>query len=97
MIIEIINVGSTLFLKKLLIFVIYDIETIWLNNSKNHVYICHVRFLPKYHSYRNMKHQFDETRETTDAPKHFNGELQPGQGSPAAHGNGKKKSKALGK
>ena len=41
-----------------------DMETIWLNNSRKWVYVRHRRFLPKSHAYRNMKRQFDGTRET---------------------------------
>ena len=73
-----------------------DTETIWLNNSKKRVYVHHRRFLPKSHAYRNMKHQFDGTREIGDALRHFNGEHVYNQVKdlPAAHG---KKGKTLGK
>jgi hypothetical protein len=50
-----------------------DIEIIWLNNSKKQVYMRHRRFLPKSHAYRNMKCQFDGTREIGDASRNFNG------------------------
>jgi hypothetical protein len=51
-----------------------DTETVWLNNSKKRVYVRHQRFLRMSHPYREMKHQFDGTRETGSAPRHFNGE-----------------------
>jgi hypothetical protein len=51
-----------------------DTESVWLNNSKKRGYVRHRRFLPKSHQYREMKHQFDGTRETGSAPRHFSGE-----------------------
>ena len=73
-----------------------DAKTIWLNNSKKRVYERHRHFLPKFHAYQNMKHQFDGTRETGDALRHFNGEHVYNQVKDllAAHG---KKGKTLGK
>jgi hypothetical protein len=51
-----------------------DTESVWLNNSRKRVYVRHQRFLPHSHAYREMKHQFDGTRETGSAPRHFNGQ-----------------------
>jgi hypothetical protein len=51
-----------------------DTESVWLNNSRKRVYVRHRRFLPHSHAYREMKHQFDGTRETGSAPRHFNGQ-----------------------
>jgi len=48
-----------------------DTETLWLNNSKKQVYVRHRRFLPDSHAYRQMKHQFDGTRELAKALRHF--------------------------
>ena len=48
-----------------------DTETLWLNNSKKQVYVHHQRFLPDSHAYRQMKHQFDGTRELAKALRHF--------------------------
>ena len=51
-----------------------DTETLWLNNSKKQVYLRHRRFLLTSHAYRKMKEQFDGTKETASAPRHFSGE-----------------------
>jgi hypothetical protein len=49
-------------------------KTVWLNNSKKKVYVRHRHFLPKSHPYREMKHQFDGTRETGSTARHLSGQ-----------------------
>ena len=73
-----------------------DTETLWLNNSKKQVYLRHRRFFPQSHAYRGMKHQFDGTRETTSAPRHFNGKYVYSQVKNLGDAQGKK-STTLGK
>jgi hypothetical protein len=46
-----------------------DTETVRLKNSKKMVYLRHRHFLPKEHSYREIKRQFNGTTETADAPR----------------------------
>ena len=50
-----------------------DTGSLWLNNPKKQVYLRHRCFLPQSHAYRKMKQQFDGTKETSLAPRHFNG------------------------
>ena len=68
-----------------------DTETLWLNNSKKQVYICHRRFLPDSHAYRQMKHQFDGTRELAKALRHFSAAYVYSQVKDLPNAHGKKK------
>ena len=74
-----------------------DTETIWLNNSKKQVHVRHRRFLPKSHAYRNMKRQFDGTREMENAPRNFDGEHEYDQVKDLPVAHGKKGKTTLGK
>ena len=74
-----------------------DTETIWLNNSKKRVHVCHRRFLPKSHAYRNMKRQFDGTREMEKAPSNFDGHHVYDQVKDLPIAHGKKGKTTLGK
>jgi hypothetical protein len=74
-----------------------DIETLWLNNSRKQVYVPHRRFLPQSHAYRQMKHQFDVTRELASAPRHFSGPYVYNLVKDLPNAHGKKSTTTLGK
>ena len=51
-----------------------DTKTVWLNNLKKRVYVRYRHFLPKSNPYREMKCQFDCTREIGSIARHFSGQ-----------------------
>ena len=61
------------------------------------MYVRHRRFLPDSHAYRQMKRQFDGTRELAKAPRHFSAAYVYSQVKDLPNAHGKKSTTTLGK
>jgi hypothetical protein len=48
--------------------------SVWLAHSRKTVFMRHRRFLSRNHPYRNIKEQFDGTRERGLCPRHYSGQ-----------------------